>query len=333
MSDIDISSVRLVPTAGTDGWLCRFPDMVLWLPSDEQASQFISASRAAGSSAELLQQIGSHLTDPQAEPWPPFALLAARGPDLVVVVHGPLQVVLEHTGGPTVLYGGDDAGSWLHRLVRDVSAVRAGSAGNDLNPAELDRGIVRAAGFALVLQAGSSQPARASRQSRGTQRTVPAATTVPEQEPTAGQPSPADQPPEADQPPGADSGAAGQPTADEPRDIVGTLRWDTGEVYELSGPVLIGRDPTVDAAVPQELAALVPQGKTDSMSLAHAELRPQDDGVLVTDRSSTNGTFIWDETDKVWQRLTAGETIKLQTEAIFAFGERTATYRAGPAQQ
>ena len=71
------------------------------------------------------------------------------------------------------------------------------------------------------------------------------------------------------------------------------LTWDNGEVNELAGAALVGRDVALDEAVLSgELAPLVPGGQNDSMSRVHAEVRPSRGDIVVVDRGSTNGTFV-----------------------------------------
>jgi hypothetical protein len=112
-----------------------------------------------------------------------------------------------------------------------------------------------------------------------------------------------------------------------PRPPLGKLTWDNGEVHELLGAALVGRDVGLDGAVVSgELAALVPSGQNDSMSRVHAELRPSGWDVIVIDRGSTNGTFIWDEASRAWQRLLPDEPHVVRPGAVLAFGERTATF-------
>ena len=119
----------------------------------------------------------------------------------------------------------------------------------------------------------------------------------------------------------------GAPEVDGPRPPLGKLTWDNGEVNELLGAALVGRDVGLDGSVVSgELAALVPSGQNDSMSRVHAELRPSGWDVIVIDRGSTNGTFIWDEASKAWQRLLPDEPHVVRPGAVLAFGERTATF-------
>jgi len=110
---------------------------------------------------------------------------------------------------------------------------------------------------------------------------------------------------------------------------LGRLTWDNGEVHQLTGDTLIGRDVLSDPAViAGELAPLVPTGQNDSMSRVHAELRPRASELVVIDRGSTNGTFVWDDASRAWQRLVAGKPVTVPAGGVLAFGERTATFEA-----
>ncbi|MGH9105681.1 MAG: FHA domain-containing protein [Acidimicrobiales bacterium] len=350
---IDVSSARLVPTPGADGWLCRLPGAVVWLPgANRDAGELIPACLAAGSPAELLGSVGSRLADPNAAPWPPFAVLAARGGGLVAVVHGPVEVAVEQEGRQSTLTGGDDVGSWLHRLLREVSVVRAGRPADDEGYADLRDGLVRAGGFVLVAASpGQGGRARAKSGSLLGQavpgQPVPGPGYRPEDHsPGASQAgvlgtdvTVADEPIVIEPSSGAGAVPAGQrmeaarfgsfdnvPTIAAAVPL-GKLTWDNGEVHDLSGAVLVGRDVDNDESVlTGRLMALVPTGQNDSMSRVHAELTPHSGEVVVVDRGSTNGTFVWDEASKAWQRLVSGEPRTLSSGAVLAFGERTATF-------
>ena len=142
-SGIDISTARLVPGTGTDGWLARLPGAVVWVPgSGHDAEELISACLTASSPTELLGRVGARLADPEAAPWPPFAIAASRGPELVAVVHGPVELVEDQDGEERRLFGGEDVGSWLNRLLRGVQALRAGQAGDNEGLADLREGVI-----------------------------------------------------------------------------------------------------------------------------------------------------------------------------------------------
>jgi hypothetical protein len=390
VSGIDISSARLVPGTGTDGWLARLPGAVVWVPgSGHDAEVLISACLTASGPSELLGRVGSRLADPEAAPWPPFAVVASRGSELVAVVHGPVELVEDQGGEQHRLYGGEDVGSWLNRVLRGAQALRAGQAGDDEGLADLREGVIRASGFLLVppsgraaLRATSSQPAQASPRPRETAQPQPQPVLVADEvlldadSPTVIDQAFADADVTMVDRDSADStdsavlaeretvgqvlaprtGAGnvsglycphdhlndprdefcrvcglplvpGGPEVEGPRPPLGKLTWDNGEVHELLGAALVGRDVGLDGSVVSgELAALVPSGQNDSMSRVHAELRPSGWDVVVIDRGSTNGTFIWDEASKAWQRLLPDEPHVVRPGAVLAFGERTATF-------
>jgi hypothetical protein len=328
VGSIEFSKARLVPTLGGEGWLCRLPDAIVWTPASGQGTAaFVAACLAASDPTDLLGRIGARLADPRAEPWPPFAVLAQRADDLVAVVHGPVEVAVERAdGAATKLYGGDDVGSWLNRLLHEASTLRAGRQGEADPLSDLREGVIRASGFVLAARGGTG---------RGSAGVAPAAkrAEVPEpgtESPTVAEPIVASA---ADftvaevsasafrEPRGAGQAATAVMSA------IGKLTWDNGEVHELPGPVLIGRDVASDEAVLSgELSPIVPSGQNDSMSRVHAELRLRGGEVVVVDRGSTNGTFIWDEPAKAWQRLNASEPHVVRSGAVLAFGERTATF-------
>jgi hypothetical protein len=314
---------------------------VLWAPgTGHGTAALVAACLSASDPTDLLGRVGSRLADPRAEPWPPFAIVAARGDDLVTVVHGPVEVGVDRGGSEAKLFGGDDVGSWLNRQLHDVTTLRAGKQGEVDPIADLREGVIRASGFLLVSAERAGRPWVAS-------QGEPAAAGEAKRRESGRQSSPPATPlyAEAESPtiaeglvPGADFTVAeasarsfnvpGQAVT-VVMSTIGKLTWDNGEVHQLVGPVLIGRDVAGDEAVLSgELAPMVPSGQNDSMSRVHAELRAREGELVVVDRGSTNGTFIWDEPAKAWQRLAAGEPHVVRTGTVLAFGERTATFEA-----
>lgn len=113
------------------------------------------------------------------------------------------------------------------------------------------------------------------------------------------------------------------------RPPLGALAWDSGETDVITRDTVVGRDPSGDASVVSgSAAALSPRGQSEGMSRVHAELRLIGWEVLLSDRGSTNGTFVWDEGRQAWHRLEPGERCPLNAGTIVAFGERTATFEA-----
>ena len=383
VSDTDFSSARLVPVAGSDGWLARLPGSVVWIPGDGQVERdLVAACLTAASPTELLARTGAHLVDPDASSMPPFAILAARDVGLVAIVHGPVQVTVDQDGDERTLYGGEETGSWLNRQVKGARAAWAGKRGDEDDLAELRDGLVRASGFILSWRRNKPSARQASQKGRKVVEDPAPLEPVELAEPAG----PAEEAEEKETPaPGPDLGAtsaaalsaavgvissddaevatsyvatvqpgtsyvdfgeassfvtgledADSPTiVDQPVAVNGSpaplvkLTWDNGEVNELAGAALVGRDVALDEAVLSgELAPLVPGGQNDSMSRVHAEVRPSRGDIVVVDRGSTNGTFVWDDAAKAWQRLSPGEPHVVHPGAVLAFGERTATLEA-----
>jgi hypothetical protein len=331
VTGMDLLSARLVPAGCDGGWLARLPGAVVFVPDDgEDAREMISACLACAGAMELLGSVGSRLADPRATLWPPFALVAARGADLVAVVHGPVALIAERAGDRERLYGGDAVGSWLNKVLPHVEALHAGRGTQTDGLVDLRDGVVRATGFLLVPrhQPVSRPPAELRQTAWTGDKGAVAGSRV-----ALG----ARRPVEAESPTVIDPALMPQDATLVEQSVVpsraqrplGRLTWDNGEVDHLVGPTLVGRDVALDGAVVAgEMAPLVPSGPNDSMSRVHAELRPSGWDVVVLDRGSTNGTFVWDEASKAWQRLAPGEPQVLRAGAVLAFGERTATFEA-----
>ena len=302
----------------------------------------------------------------------------------MAVVHGPAELIVEQAGDKERLYGGDDVGSWLNKVLSHVEALHSGRGAKPDSLVDLREGVVRSEGFLLVPRhplAARNRRDRAACLHRGRRRRRPRTPGRRDGNPPPGQggephayrpargrrgrhrggaelPAPPGHGPGRTVPAGHRSppprprwcGAsvaleastdlgwpicracglpivAGAPRAEGPRPPLGTLTWDNGQVNHMPGAVLVGRDVAYDGAVVTgELTPLVPSGANDSMSRVHAELRPSGWDVVILDRGSTNGTFVWDEASKAWQRLSPGEAHVLQAGAVLAFGERTATF-------
>lgn len=76
-----------------------------------------------------------------------------------------------------------------------------------------------------------------------------------------------------------------------PRPSLGTVMLPSGERIELTGPVIIGRNPRADRVQGSAVPRLVPLSQ-GHVSGTHLELRLEDWNVLAVDLHSTNGTFL-----------------------------------------
>ena len=151
VTGMDLASARLVPAAADGGSLRASP-----------RGRRLRARRRRGGQRDGLglpglrrgygaaRWCGPRLADPRAAPWPPFVLVAARGTELVVVVHGPVEVTVEREDGQERFYGGDEVGSWLNKVLQQVQGLSAGGGAHTDGLVDLREGVVRAGGFLLV---------------------------------------------------------------------------------------------------------------------------------------------------------------------------------------
>lgn len=104
------------------------------------------------------------------------------------------------------------------------------------------------------------------------------------------------------------------------------LRFDDGQVHEVSGVVLIGRNPAgaADEAV-DELIPFADMGR--SVSKTHLHLTVDSSGVWVTDRNSTNGSAVTPRGGDR-QRLEPGQPVLAAHGATVHFGDRHFTVTA-----
>lgn len=112
-----------------------------------------------------------------------------------------------------------------------------------------------------------------------------------------------------------------------PRPPLGMLALDDGSAYTLDTGYVIGRDPTADPAVAEELARpLVVQDREQSVSGIHAEIRLDGWEVVISDRDSANGTYVHGPSDGEWVRLKPRSPVQLVPGSNVAIGGRMLTY-------
>ena len=86
---------------------------------------------------------------------------------------------------------------------------------------------------------------------------------------------------------------------------IGVIVFEDGTSYTLDKDYIIGREPENDAAVVAGRAGpLVVDDAERSISRVHAELRLFGSELQIVDRGSTNGTYVWSDTNADW--VTAG---------------------------
>lgn len=109
------------------------------------------------------------------------------------------------------------------------------------------------------------------------------------------------------------------------RPALGCLVLDDGSVLRLDTGYLVGSDPGRDPTVRGGLARPLTLAGTQ-VAPSHAEIRLHDWDVVVTDRDSPGGTFLYGPESTAWERLRAYEPRVLQPGTHMAFGQRVATF-------
>jgi hypothetical protein len=125
-------------------------------------------------------------------------------------------------------------------------------------------------------------------------------------------------------PPEADAGGAPAAPAS-----AGVLLFSNDERIELDRAVLVGRNPKVAGAVEGPLPHIMKfDGPGQGLSRTHAEIRIEDDQVVLEDLHSTNGTDI-ELPDQPRQRLRGGEPVVIVPGTLIDFGEElTCTFES-----
>lgn len=324
----DFSAARLAPIAGGGGWAWRAAHAAGYVSGTGEwgVVGLLAECDGAGSPEEVIGRVVLALSGEGVKdgPWPPFSLVtSAPGGGLAVLVHGPTEVTVEREGGSPVTVKAE--GRWSLRVVKGAHRVRLG--GRDHNAgglADLRAGVLPAAGAILVRSdddrepkdKGEPPPALAAAE-RYPAHVLPADEIATTMAPAAGA--------TVASPPDTDEDVEGE------RPPVIAITWDRGDTDLIHRNTVVGRDPVGDPAVSGgEADALVPRGKSEGMSRIHADMKVIGWEVLLSDRGSTNGTFVWDDEHQAWQRLEPGERFPLRVGSIIAFGERTATVEPPP---
>jgi hypothetical protein len=113
------------------------------------------------------------------------------------------------------------------------------------------------------------------------------------------------------------------------RPSLGFLVFDDGTTFTLDADYVVGREPHMDERVEQGHARpLRIDVRNETLSRVHAEVRLENWHVVVYDRGSTNGTFIWDENGNTWAALQPGQPAHFRPGAHGAFGHRTFVYES-----
>ena len=112
-----------------------------------------------------------------------------------------------------------------------------------------------------------------------------------------------------------------------PRPPLGVIVLDDGTTYSLDADYVIGRQPGGEERVASGRARpLVLQDQEQSVSRVHAEIRLDEWDVLVSDRGSANGTFVYPPDATEWIRLGADTPVRLRPGTHVSIGRRTFVY-------
>jgi hypothetical protein len=120
-------------------------------------------------------------------------------------------------------------------------------------------------------------------------------------------------------------GADGAYQVSGTRPALGCLISDQGAVFRLDSGYLAGSDPARDPTVRGRLARPMTLDGED-VAAAHTEIRLHDWDVVVTDRASEAGTFIFEPDAPQWERLRPYEPHVLPPGTHVAIGQRVLTF-------
>ncbi len=110
---------------------------------------------------------------------------------------------------------------------------------------------------------------------------------------------------------------------------IGVIVFEDGTSYALDKDYIIGREPDNDAAVVVGRAGpLVVDDAERSISRVHAELRLFGSELQIVDRGSTNGTYVWSDTNADWVRLVPNQVASVKPGGWVAVGSRSFVFEA-----
>jgi hypothetical protein len=135
---------------------------------------------------------------------------------------------------------------------------------------------------------------------------------------------------EATPPAASDERPPGRTTLTESRrERIGVLVFDDGSVYDVDHDFVIGREPQADEKVVAGLAlGIALQDEEQAVSRVHVELALEGDRLELTDRGSTNGTFLLLTPTGDWSQVPANEPVPLPPGAQVVLGRRTFVFES-----
>lgn len=106
--------------------------------------------------------------------------------------------------------------------------------------------------------------------------------------------------------------------------VLPSLELDSGDIIELSAPVLIGRRPD-PSAYPHVSGLVGHKLKGEKLSRSHVIVRATPTGVAVCDCESLNGTIVVHAPGATPRRIAPGKEVALDSGATIHFGDEAAT--------
>jgi hypothetical protein len=117
------------------------------------------------------------------------------------------------------------------------------------------------------------------------------------------------------------------------RPPLGVLVFAGGSTAALDRSLVVGREPQSHPDVAGGRANPLPiLDPGQSVSRIHAEVRLEGWDVVLVDRGSTNGTFVWVALTQQWQRLAPEQPIRLDPGTTLAFGKVTCVFESAHQQ-
>jgi hypothetical protein len=111
------------------------------------------------------------------------------------------------------------------------------------------------------------------------------------------------------------------------RPPLGVLVLDDGSTYPLDQGYVLGRRPELaDVVSTGEHRALRMGDAEDSISRVHARVDIDGWDVLLTDTESTNGTYVWSESDRRWQPVHPNQPVPIMPGTWVRVGRRSLRY-------
>lgn len=316
---------RVIPVPGGSGYAVVVDGAVVFIGDGDVVAQSVldQVVRRAPDGRAALDRLAGLLSSTPALRYPGVAAVCDVSGGHELLVAGATEVA---GNGP------DGAGRWRaegegprRHVTRTLDAVTLGA----VDPrslgglGDLRRGTVACGGVVVIWSHGSDAVASdAGRGSRRVHRARPARV-------VSGVRCPAGH---LDVPDARRCRACGAEIDPSPatrtfglRPALGTLVFDSGDVFEIADDAVVGRFVDDDPRVVLGLAtAIVPGGDTSALSRRHAWIVAQGWSLGVVDLGARNGTFVRRPGARGWEQLEPGRVAPLRAGDRLAFGRRTA---------